>query len=156
MSTSSQGTLGSSGLTSALGRPAVSGNHPAPKPALPSLQSISHELRGLTVSPLTDVFCLKADKLQAICFKATVTKRGTIVSLRRSIRLTSQKESAVTKEQINALLKLLDKPGVEGDVVHKLQSTHMSVVSVPLFSPTLNIKSPQCPRTNQRHAPGII
>jgi len=138
MSTPSQGASSASGLIPALGRLAVSGSHAAPEPALgllqriPPEQSISHQLRGLTVSPLTDVFGLRADKLQAICRKAAVTERGTILSLRTSIRLTSQKKSAVTKEQIDALLKSLDKPGVEGDAVHKLQSTHMSVASVPL------------------------
>ena len=157
MSTPSQGASSASGLIPALGRLAVSESHVAPKPASASLQSISHELRGLNVSPLTDVFGLRADKLQAICLKAAVTKRGTILSLRRSIRLTSQKESAVTKEQINALLKLLDKPDVEGDAVHKLQSTHMSVVSVPLCLTPHRISGPcQCPGTNQNHAPGVV
>ena len=66
------------------------------------------------------------------------------MSLLRSARLTCQKESSVTKEQIDALLKLLDKPGVgmnDGDAVHKLQSTHGSVISVPLCLTILILSS---------------
>ena len=62
-----------------------------------------------------------------------------IPSFRRSIHLTGQKESSVTKEQIDALLKLADKldGGTnDGDAIHKLQSTQsdallMSVTSDP-------------------------
>jgi len=46
----------------------------------------------------------------------------------------------VTKEQIDALLKLLDKPGVgmnDRDAVHKLQSTHLLVISVPILCPQI-------------------
>ena len=63
-----------------------------------------------------------------------------ILSLERSIRMTGQKEPSVTKEQINALLKCLDKSGVgmnDGDATHKLQPERSgallaSVISAPL------------------------
>ena len=66
------GPSGRSGLQPAFGQLAVSGDHAAPDSALTSSQqispeqSISHQLRRLTVSPLTEVFNLRADKIQAI------------------------------------------------------------------------------------------
>ena len=62
--------------------------------------------------------------VQGIRRNVTVTPRGTILSLERSIRLTGQKEPSTTKEQIDALLKRLDKLGVgvnDGDATHTLQ-----------------------------------
>ena len=65
-----------------------------------------------------------------------------IPSFQRSIHLTGQKESSVTKEQIDALLKLLDKLGGgtnDGDAIHMLQSMQSDalLVSVNSDSPCL-------------------
>ena len=49
--------------------------------------------------------------------------RGMILSFRRSIRLTGRKESTVTREKIDTLLKLLNQVGLGTDAVHKLQAT---------------------------------
>ena len=125
------------------------GNHTAPGPVLVLLQqilpeqSISHQLRRLTVRPLTDPFDLKANKPPGgteICRKVTATARGMPLFPQRSIYLTSQKEISVTKEQIDALLKWLGEPGVgmnDVDAIHKLQLTRrdappMSVILASL------------------------
>ena len=93
----------------------------------------------------TSIF--KADNIfggTAICRKVVVTGRGTIMSLRRSTCLTSQKESAVTKEQIDTLLKWLDNAGVGmNDAVRNLQSARsdallVSAIPAPLHSTPLN------------------
>jgi len=81
--------------------------------------------------------------VQAICRKAAVTERGTILSVRPSICLTGQKELAVTKEQIDALLKLLDKPDVGINDGYNPQSVRsnvllVSVIPVPSIRPPLN------------------
>ena len=65
-----------------------------------------------------------------------------IPSLQRSIHLTGQKESPVTKKQIDALLKLLDKlyGGTnDGDAIHNLQPTQTDalLMSVNSDSPCL-------------------
>jgi hypothetical protein len=64
MYTLSQGTSGPSahaGLRPAPGQPTVSGNHPAPQQISPE-QSMSNEIRRLIVSPLVDVFDLRANE----------------------------------------------------------------------------------------------
>ena len=65
----------------------------------------------------------------------------------------------MTKEQIDTLVKSLDRLGLgtdNGDATDRLQSTGndgllVSVISVPLlFNPTLNLF--QCPGTDKRQA----
>ena len=62
------------------------------------------------------------------------------MSLRQSICLTGQKESVVTKEQIDTLLKWLDNAGVGmNDAVRNLQSARsdallVSAIPIPLHS----------------------
>ena len=66
--------------------------------------------------------------------------RGTIPSFGRNIRLISWKETSVTREKIDTLLKLVDRLGLrtdDGDVAPKLQSTRsdallQSVISDPI------------------------
>ena len=77
--------------------------------------------------------------VQAIC---SVAERGRILSLRRNIRLTGQKESAVTKEQIDTLLKSLDKAGVGtngGGTANKLQSMQGDALLVLAISFPLHL-----------------
>ena len=70
-----------------------------------------------------------------------------ILPFLRSSRLTNQKESAVTKEQFDNLVKSLDGLGLrtnDRDVVHKLQSSQsdallVSVVLAPLYLPPHSI-----------------
>jgi len=139
MSIPFRGASGPSGLRPALGLSGVPGPALASLHRIPPEQPISHQLRRLTVSPLNDVLDLKADKLldgTSNPLKSCCRRTRYDTPPRRSFHLTSQKESAVTKEQIDALLKLLDKPDVgmnDGDAVHKLHSTHLLVVSVPPF-----------------------
>ena len=150
MSTPFQGASGPSGhagLGTAPGQPTVSGNHAAPKPVLISLQQIppkeqpiSLQLRKLTVRFFADVFNLGLTNysvVQAIRRNIAGTARGTIPSLRRSIHLTGQKESSVTKGHIDALLKLLDKldGGTnDGDAIHCPQSTQSDALFTSVTS----------------------
>ena len=118
MSTLFQGSSGPSGLAGlgpVLRPPAVSGNHAAPVPVLillqqiPSEQSISHQLRKLTVRLVTGVtpgFNLRAHELPG---GTSNLSRRYYHSTRYDPVLLTKYPPSVTKEQIDALLKWLDK-----------------------------------------------
>ena len=129
----------------------MSASQAAPEPALASLQqmspgqSISDQLRRLTVSLPANVFDLKADKLLD---GTSNLSKGSCHRTRydpvppTTCCLISQKEPAATKEQVDGLMKLLDKSGLgtnEGDVASNLQSARsdallVSAIPVPRYS----------------------
>ena len=143
MYTSSQGASGPSGnagLPSALGQ-LVSGNHSTPQQISPE-QSMSREIRRLIVRLLLDVFDFRANKRR---FKHSVEKLRSqhevrLPFRRPSTRLTCLKESSVTKEEFDALLKSLDRVGLgtnSGDAIHRPQLTRSDVLPVSVNSSPL-------------------
>ena len=75
--------------------------------------------------------------IKAFCRNIKDTASGTILSLRRSTRLTGQKESSVTKEEFGALVKSLNRLGLGmsgGDAGQGLQPTRSSALLMSVFS----------------------